>query len=53
VAVILPFTWRHPRAWSSKAFSKVLKPGVEALLEQDLNILVSFGVFLDLVCSLV
>ena len=52
MAFILPFTWRHARVVEQGVF-KVLKPGVEALLEQDLNILVSFGVFLDLVCSLV
>ena len=50
VAVILPFVWQDARKIQEGVF-KVLKPDVEAQLEEDLAILVKFAGFLDERCS--
>ena len=51
VAVVMPFTWRGAEVRESReGVFKLLKPGVEERLEEDLNILVSLGDFLDEGC---
>jgi ubiquinone biosynthesis protein len=47
VAIIMPFTARDSRP----GVFKLLKPGVEALLEEDLQILAALGSFLDEDCA--
>ena len=51
MAVVMPFTWRGADVRESReGVFKLLKPGVEERLEEDLRILVSLGDFLDEDC---
>lgn len=52
VAVVVPFTWREPGSASSQeGVFKVLKPGVETRLQEELEICSKLGVFLEERCA--
>jgi ubiquinone biosynthesis protein len=50
VAVVIPFTWHDQQKRPHRGVLKVLKPGIEETLEEDLSILARLGDFLDERC---
>lgn len=51
VAVVTAFTWRHGKTPARQGVFKLLKPGIERQLEEDLEILGCLGDFLDEDCA--
>lgn len=51
VAIIMPFEWKRDESPSKAGVFKLLKPDIQDLLEEDLNILGLLGDFLDQDCT--
>ncbi len=51
VAVIMPFTWHQRSRTAQQGVFKLLKPGIKAKLEEDLEILMEVATFLDEECE--
>lgn len=50
VAVVVPFVWRPASGPPRRGVFKLLKPGIEAVLERELAVLQEIGAVLDLRC---
>lgn len=50
VAVVVPFVWRRTGAPPRRGVFKLLKPGIDAVLERELEVLQEIGAVLDVRC---